>query len=116
MWLWGLGGATLGLMTGIVGRTGVFVCTEAVERTVHHHLTDQLAWLKGQDTELENVIADIQAQEVGHLEWAAKRRPGNTVFGTLLDRGVTGTVEALIWLSTQGESARLSRDLRAKKN
>jgi ubiquinone biosynthesis monooxygenase Coq7 len=114
MWLWGLGGGALGLMTGLIGRTGVFVCTEAVERTVHRHLDEQLAWLDGRDPELEAAIAEIQAQEVGHLGWAETRRGPATPVTRALDGAVTGLVEALIWMSTQGESARLAREIEGR--
>ena len=41
--LWGLGGGLLGLTSGVFGRTAILICTEAVERTVHRHLTDQIS-------------------------------------------------------------------------
>lgn len=39
MWLWGVGGLILGGVTALLGRQGVLICTEAVERTVHRHWT-----------------------------------------------------------------------------
>lgn len=113
MWLWGLGGGLLGLMTGLLGRTGVFVCTEAVERTVHAHLEHQLAWLRGSDPELETAIAEFQQQEVGHLAWAETRRGPATPMTRRLNGAVSFLVEALIWISTQGESSRVTRQMRA---
>ncbi|HEV2081743.1 MAG TPA: demethoxyubiquinone hydroxylase family protein [Brevundimonas sp.] len=109
MWLWGVGGAALGLMTGALGTSGVFACTRAVERTVHRHLSEQLAWLRGAaggtDAELIAAIAGVQTEEEGHLEWADRGgRPS-----PVLDAAVAATVDALIWMSTQGESARLAR-------
>ncbi len=113
--LWALGGFALGLLTGLLGRTGVFVCTEAVERTVHRHLDHQLAWLAADparaDPELAAVIAAIQTEEEGHLAWAAARRPSQTPATRALYAAVAATVEALIWLSTQGESGRLAREM-----
>lgn len=115
MWLWGLGGFALGLMTGLLGRTGVFVCTEAVERTVHRHLDHQLTWLGADpsraDPELAAVIAAIQKEEEGHLAWATEHRPPQTSLTRMLYLVVAATVEALIWLSTQGESRRLEREI-----
>lgn len=117
MWLWGVGGLVLGFATGLVGRDGVFVCTRAVERTVHAHLAHQLAWLEADpsraDPELHAVIAEIQAEEVEHLAWAEAKAPRRSLWSRALDTAVTAVVEALIWLSTQGESARLSRELRS---
>ena len=113
--LWALGGFALGLMTGLVGRTGVFVCTEAVERTVHRHLDHQLAWLAADparaDPEFTEAIAAIQTEEEGHLAWAAARRPPQTPATRALHAAVAATVEALIWLSTQGESGRLELEM-----
>jgi 3-demethoxyubiquinol 3-hydroxylase len=113
--LWGVGGFALGLMTGLLGRTGVFVCTEAVERTVHRHLDHQLAWLAADparaDPALTEAIAAIQTEEEGHLAWAAARRPPQTPAARALYVAVAATVEALIWLSTQGESGRLAREM-----
>ena len=115
MWLWGLGGFALGLMTGLLGRTGVFVCTEAVERTVHRHLEHQLAWLAADptraDPELTQAIAAIQTEEEAHLAWATAHRPPQTPATRALYDAVAATVEALIWLSTQGESGRLEREM-----
>lgn len=113
--LWAVGGLALGLMTGLLGRTGVFICTEAVERTVHRHLDHQLAWLAADparaDPELSAAIAAIQTEEEGHLTWAADRRPRQTPLTRALYALVAATVEALIWLSTQGESGRLRREI-----
>ncbi len=109
MWLWGVGGAALGLMTGALGASGVFACTRAVERTVHRHLSEQLAWLRGAgggtDPELIAAIAGVQTEEEGHLEWAESGGRSSPV----LDAAVAAIVDALIWMSTQGESARLAR-------
>ena len=115
--LWAVGGLALGLMTGLLGRTGVYICTEAVERTVHRHLDHQLAWLAADparaDPELTAAIVAIQTEEEGHLAWAAERRPPQTGAARALYGAVAATVEALIWLSTQGESERLGREMGA---
>lgn len=116
MWLWGIGGAVLGGVTALFGTQGVYVCTRAVERTVHRHLIEQIAWLDSRapqpDEELTRAIADVQAEEIGHLAWAESRldeagwlRP--------LDGLVASVVELLIWLSTQGESSRLAKELQS---
>lgn len=114
MWLWGIGGWALGLMTGALGASGVFVCTRAVERTVHRHLSDQIAWLRSgasdQDEELIAAIAEVQAEEERHLAWAEAGASGSGWIGGL-DGVVSLVVEALIWMSTQGESSRLQKQL-----
>ncbi len=116
MWLWGWGGLVLGLLTGLLGRAGVHVCTRAVERTVHAHLSHQLAWLdRGgafSDPDLRAAIADIQKEEEAHLAWAEAHAPAPSASIRALDGAITLMVEALIWLSTNGESGRLSRQMK----
>ena len=84
---------------------------EAVERTVHRHLDEQLEWLGGRDPQLSAAIAAIQTQEEGCVAWAAERRPPPTAMTRALERAVEAVVEALIWLSTQGESGRLRAEV-----
>ncbi|WKL57046.1 demethoxyubiquinone hydroxylase family protein [Asticcacaulis sp. ZE23SCel15] len=110
MWLWGLGGTALGLITAIMGKNAIMVCTAAVERTVHRHLEEQIEFLAGRDEALKVAIADIQAQELGHLLHAeAHIRPGP------LNRWLSSTIcvstEVVIWLSTQGAVSRMQRAL-----
>lgn len=116
MWFWAVGGWVLGLLTGALGAGGVYVCTRAVERTVHRHLDEQLAWLRLQhgvpDQALIAAIAEVQSEEESHLAWAEAGAKQSGV-GALLDAAVVFLVEALIWMSTQGESHRLSKQLEA---
>lgn len=107
--LWWSGGALLGLATALLGRDAILTCTEAVERTVHHHMNDQIDWLRARDPALGAAIAAIRDQEVEHLDGAIAaggRRP------RWLDRLIAGTTAALVWLSTYGASARLTRAIR----
>ncbi|PLR20290.1 demethoxyubiquinone hydroxylase family protein [Caulobacter zeae] len=113
MWIWSVGGVALGGVTGVLGRKAILVCTEAVERTVHRHLDDQLAWLGERDAEMAATIHDIQQQELGHLRYAEKERGAPNGLTALLDATICIAVEALIWLSTRGDSLRLARTLRA---
>src|ERR1700693_743415 len=46
MALWGNGGALLGVLTALLGRQGIWICTAAVEAAVHRHLEDQLQFLR----------------------------------------------------------------------
>ena len=111
MWLFGMGGAALGWITGLIGRGGVLACTEVVERTVHRHLQDQLQWLDGRDDELAAAIRDIQVEELQHLTFAESRRAPAGAVGRPLDTAIGVATEAVIWLTTRGESVRLARAL-----
>ena len=113
MWIWSIGGGLLGGITGLAGRKAILVCTEAVERTVHRHLDDQLAYLGASDPEMSAVIREIQVQELGHLRYAEASRGAANLLTRLLDGAIVGLTEALIWMSTRGDSVRLTRDLRA---
>lgn len=111
-WLWAGGAAVLGGVTGLFGRRAILVCTEAVERTVHRHLDDQLRYLEGRDPELAETIADIQRQELGHMQHAAEGRGAPRPLDRVLEAVIAGATEALIWASTRGDSVRLARELR----
>ncbi|ESQ78303.1 demethoxyubiquinone hydroxylase family protein [Asticcacaulis sp. YBE204] len=111
--LWGIGGYALGLLTALMGRNAVMVCTKAVEATVHRHLEEQLAFLTSRDEALKALITEIQIQELGHLEYAQMRiRPSR--FNAPLERLIVVATETVIWLSTQGAVTRMIRALRAR--
>ena len=57
------------------------------------------------------LIPAIQTEEEAHLAWATTRRPAQTGPTRALYASVAATVEALIGLSTQGESGRLGREV-----
>lgn len=109
MWVWAVGGGTLGLLSGLIGREAILACTEAVERTVHRHLDDQIVWATGRDDELRQTIQAIQVEELQHLDYATQNRRQCGL--SWLEWIIEQTTETLIWLSTRGDSARLSRQL-----
>ena len=96
---WAFGGAVLGLLTGLIGRQAVLVCTEAVERTVHGHLLEQIATTADTDPEVSRAIADILQEEAAQLAFARDRRAPAGWFDRWLDRLITGVTEGLIRLS-----------------
>lgn len=113
-WVWRLGGGALGLVTALLGREAICLCTEAVERSVHRHLDDQLHWLERHDLELARVVREVRDDELGHLHAASRLRAGRPApFGPWLERLVAFTTEGLMWLSTRGDSTRLARALAA---
>lgn len=109
MWIWAVGGAGLGLISGVLGREAILACTEAVERTVHRHLDDQIRWSSSRDEELCCTIEGIQIEEQEHIRYAATHRRGRGF--AWLESTISHATEALIWLSTRGDSTRLARQL-----
>lgn len=106
--LWWSGGILLGLITAMLGTRAIHGCTEAVERTVHRHMDDQVAWLDSVDEALAANIALIRDEEVAHLEAARyAQAPERPLWLALLDAGVAAATEMLVWLSTYGASSRM---------
>lgn len=111
--LWAIGGTLLGASTAIMGRSTILVCTEAVERTVHRHLEDQVAWVSARDGDIATALVRIQAEEMAHLEHVDVGEPNRrSLTLLLLDRLVSTATEALIWTSTYGASSRIAARLR----
>lgn len=110
MWIWTIGGAGLGFVSALLGREAVLACTEAVERTVHRHLDEQIAWAADHDPVLAQTIRDIQVEELEHLDFAIRerRRPGFR----WLERAIETATETLILVSTRGDSVRLAAQLK----
>src|SRR5262249_60524505 len=107
MTLWGNGGFVLGCLTALIGRKGVWICTAAVEATVHRHLEEQLDFLRDKDAELSRLISAIQEQELMHLKHAEQRIGLNATWGRALSAVIASMTEVVIWLSTWGDSTRL---------
>jgi 3-demethoxyubiquinol 3-hydroxylase len=112
MSLWSLGGSLLGFATALMGRQGIWVCTAAVEAAVHRHLDDQLHFLAGRDGELHAVIQSIRKDELAHLHHAEAQLEAPTMVRRLQCQTISVVTDALIWLSTWGDSSRMARDLR----
>jgi ubiquinone biosynthesis monooxygenase Coq7 len=115
MALWGNGGFVLGFGTALLGRQGVWICTAAVEGAVHRHLEDQLGFLRERDAELHSLIDSIKAEELGHLHHAEERITTRAAWARVLHCAISGATDAVIWLSTWGDSTRMARELAAAK-
>jgi 3-demethoxyubiquinol 3-hydroxylase len=115
MQFWSLGGWLLGFFTALLGRRGVWACMAAVEAAVHRHLDDQLHFLAERDPELHATILSIREEELAHLRHAEEQltSPGPPL--DFLRRRLGDVTDALIWLSTWGDSTRMARALRAAK-
>jgi ubiquinone biosynthesis monooxygenase Coq7 len=113
MALWSWGGWLLGFLTALMGRQAIWICTAAVEAAVHHHLDDQLHFLERRDAELCAIILSIRAEELAHLHHAQQRITSTGPGSRVLHRLITFATDAVIWLSTWGDSTRMARALRA---
>jgi len=109
MWIWRVGGGVLGLLSALLGREAILTCTEAVERTVHRHLNEQIHWADTHDPELARTIREIQVEEVAHLDYAQRHRTSDRF--RWLDRSISLATETLIWVSTRGDSQRLVAEI-----
>ena len=114
MFVWSFGGAVLGALTAVFGRTGIYVCTAAVERTVHRPLVEQIAFLDEADPPLSKIVRDILVEEDAHLAHAEARHNPNGLFARSLGALVSGATEALIFLSTRGDSLSLKGAMAAR--
>jgi ubiquinone biosynthesis monooxygenase Coq7 len=113
--VWSVGGAILGFVTALLGRHGVIVCTAAVERTVHKHFVEQIAFLAGRDEELADSIRKVQVEEDQHLAFAEERHDPQAPVARLPSGVIAIVTEALIFIATRGDSMRLNAALRAEK-
>jgi ubiquinone biosynthesis monooxygenase Coq7 len=111
MAFWSLGGYVLGLVTALLGRNMIWVCTEAVEATVHRHLEDQIAFLRDRDQSLHDLIGSIQTQELAHLQHAVDHQPRRGLVRALTLPLIGLVTESLIWLSTWGDSTSMRSEI-----
>lgn len=109
LWVWSLGGAWLGRSTALLGPSAVMACTAAVERTVHGHLVEQARVLDRIDPEFAALVRSIQIEEDTHLAYAEARHDRATRFARLISFVVSVATEAMIALSTRGDSLWLTR-------
>ncbi len=112
MSFWSWGGWWLGLLTALMGRQAIWICTAAVDATVHRHLDDQLHFLNGHDRGLAAIILSIREEELARIQHAEDHIDARGGGARLLRRMITFATEAVIWLSTWGDSTRTARVLR----
>lgn len=110
MSLWGNGGYVLGFVTALIGRQSVWICTSAVEATVHKHLEDQMEFLRGKDDDLAALIGSIQVEELHHLDHANSQITTEGPWATAMKVVIGLVTEILIFLSTWGDSLRMPRE------
>ncbi|HJR57612.1 MAG TPA: demethoxyubiquinone hydroxylase family protein [Rhizomicrobium sp.] len=110
--VWSVGGRWLGRVSALFGTLGIMVCTAAVERTVHRHLVEQIAFLRRHDGELADIVCSILSEEKEHLAFAEANHNDNGCFARLFSWMVSLTTELMILISTRGDSFRLKAVLR----
>ncbi len=110
--IWSVGGWVLGCLTALLGLRGVMACTAAVERAVHGHLGEQIAFLSHSDPALAALVQEIRREEMEHLAYAEGNLPSGSIRGRLVQPLVSLCTHLLIALSTQGASLRLNGVLR----
>jgi ubiquinone biosynthesis monooxygenase Coq7 len=111
MSLWGNGGLILGFLTSLLGRQGIWICTAAVESAVHRHLQDQLHFLRDRDESLHTLILSIQSEEIAHLDHAQQHVATQAWWARWLNAFIVRCTDAVIWLSTWGDSAKMAAEL-----
>ncbi|SDM41964.1 demethoxyubiquinone hydroxylase family protein [Maricaulis salignorans] len=105
--LWVAGGWLLGLISLLGGERGIMACTAAIESTVHGHLNEQIRFLQDRDPELAGVIESIRVEEEEHLEHGLAGYDAHCRVARIFTGIVSAVTEALIWIATFGDSARL---------
>jgi len=97
-WLCGLGGLVLGLLTGLLGRSGIWATTVAVEGVVLRHLERQLVELRGIDEPAVSAISSVVSEERTHHDQAASHVTKHSRLRRILEPLVSVATESVIWL------------------
>ena len=95
--LCGIGGYTLGLLTGLFGRGAIAATTVAVERVVLRHLKQQLRQLEGKDEAAVIAIQAIVSEEQEHHDRSATHAQAHRLWLKLLSPVVALSTELVIW-------------------
>ena len=89
--LWNVAGFALGAATALIGPDAAMACTAAVETEIDRHYAAQREALGTSDPELSDAIADFQAEEVEHRDFAlaagAERTPGYPLLSAFIRLG-----------------------------
>ncbi len=94
--LWNVAGYALGAATALIGPRAAMACTAAVETEIDRHYEAQRRALAGTDAELEETIAEFQAEEVEHRESAlahgAEQTPGYPLLSAIIRAGCRAAI------------------------
>ena len=93
----GLGGFSLGLVTGLIGPSAVAATTYAVENVVLEHLEHQLDYLKDAEPEAFAAVSAIYEDEKAHHDQAKAQMQADKLLSKILVRVVRTCTEGVIW-------------------
>ncbi|WP_299342886.1 demethoxyubiquinone hydroxylase family protein [uncultured Pseudoxanthomonas sp.] len=96
--LCGVGGWTLGLVTGLLGPSAIAATTLAVESVVLQHLMEQQRQLETTDPEAFDTVSRIVAEEQEHHDHGRNAMPSGAFWPPILTPVVRVSTEAVIWL------------------
>jgi len=94
--LCGIGGYTLGFLTGIIGPSAVMATTYAVENVVLEHLFDQSKYLRQNNIEAFLCVQKIIKDEQEHHDHAFENFDENSFLSKILVKIVKACTEAVI--------------------
>jgi 3-demethoxyubiquinol 3-hydroxylase len=98
--LWAFGGFSLGLITAIIGRNAIWICTDSIETTVLNHLVGQLEFLHKHDALAYDAVLSIKADEESHQDFGHSNSTESFINKPLFFT-VQKSTELAIWLSTK---------------
>lgn len=96
-WLCACGGLTLGLITGLLGKSAIAATTAAVESVVLRHLAEQLAALQDLDPEAIAAISAIIEDEQQHHDQSVSHG-SDGFWRRVLTPVISASTESVIWL------------------
>ena len=96
--LCGVGGWTLGLVTGLLGASAIAATTYAVESVVLQHLLEQRRQLETADPDAFDTVSRIIAEEQEHHDHGRDAMQAGAFWPPILTLVVRASTEAAIWL------------------
>ncbi|NWM49592.1 demethoxyubiquinone hydroxylase family protein, partial [Escherichia coli] len=101
-------GTLLGTVTGLLGRHAIAATTVAIERIVLRHMAEQIEALEADDPVAVALLRDIVEEEQEHHDRSAAQLRGGAL-QHVLDIGVGGATEAVIWIGMRRRRATARR-------
>jgi ubiquinone biosynthesis monooxygenase Coq7 len=99
--LWHVCGYVLGAGTALLGEKAAMACTVAVESVIDAHYAKQEQTLRGDESELKQIIAKFRADEKEHHDTALENGAEDSPFYHFLTTAIVYQTKLAIWLSTR---------------